>query len=312
VKTVELARFTFRACLESETPVTLLDLSKFLTLAPFRDFVLKSTSIETQRYFATRFSDEDLRYVSALLNKLEPVLSSESVQQFFGHPSTLDLSGVLDQTGMLLINLAKGHLGPVAELVGRLIVDHLHFVALRRGSRPMDQRHPAALLLDEAHALAGSETGLDDLLVAGRKFKTYLTISGQSLSLFSSRLQLHLLGNCDRQWFFRLPFREGKTLAQDVFEPLGAWPRVPLRPYDRITDPCLTAEEEREASIRDLSRLPVGTCYWLLKGRAFGGRKIHLARPGPIAMALTEIHRLIDQRATPRATIASPWTDLPF
>jgi hypothetical protein len=204
------------------------------------------------------------------------------VQRFLGAngSSALDLLGVMDRGASVLVNLAKGYLGPTAEVMGRLLVNALQVAALRRECIAYASRRPYGLLLDEAHVLAAVESGLEDFLVAARKYRVAVTLAAQGLSLFPPAFRPHLLGNTARQFVFRVPYAEARTLAPDLFEPLGDRWREAVRPYDDVAgNPLLDAAEELTARTRELANLPIGTCYWLLKGRRYRGRRIQVAEP---------------------------------
>jgi len=279
IKVHEVISWTLRACLESTLPATLVDLRQFLLLPALRRRLLATVRPETRAYFG-RFGPREQQYVSAVLNKLDPFLGSLAVQRFLGVPtSTFDLMRVIDDGTLLLVNLAKGHLGPTADILGRLLVNVLELAALRRGRQPPETRTPYSILLDEAHNLADMDSGLEDLLVAARKYRVYVTLAAQSLSLFPPRFRPHLLGNTERQYFFRLPFSEAKTLAPDLFEPLGSVFRAAIRPTDRLDDPLLTPVEELKAFTQDLAHLPTGACLWSLRTKRYKARRIQLTKP---------------------------------
>src|SRR6201999_3501584 len=119
-------------------------------------------------------------YVSAVLNKLDPFLGSLAVQRFFGRPtSTFDLFAAVEGRETVLVNLARGNLGPTADVLGRFLVNALQLAALRRERIPIEKREPFSIILDEAHNLASPESGLEDLLVAARKYRVSLTLAAQ-------------------------------------------------------------------------------------------------------------------------------------
>jgi hypothetical protein len=281
VKVEELTRYALRACIESAVPCALADLRQFFLHPPYRAQVLASTALDTRAYFLHRFGPREQMYVSAVLNKLDPFLGSAAVQRFLGASGPpLDLLGAMDRGQTLLVNVAKGYLGPTADVLGRLLVNALQVAALRRERMAHAQRRPYSLLLDEAHALAASESGLEDFLVAARKYRVAVTLAAQGLSLFPPAFRPHLLGNTSRQFFFRMPYDEARTLAPDLFEPLGDRWRDAPRPYDDVAgDPLLNATEEVAARTRELANLPAGDCYWLLKGRTYKARRIRVRMP---------------------------------
>ena len=60
-----------------------------------------------------------------------------AVQRFLGQPTdTIDPLAIMDRGGTLLVNLAKGYLGPTADILGRLLMNALELGALRREGIP--------------------------------------------------------------------------------------------------------------------------------------------------------------------------------
>lgn len=282
VKVEEITRYALRACVESLVPITLVELRSFFLIPAVRQRVLATASAEVRGYFSSRFGAREEMYVSAVLNKLEPFLGSMAVQRFLGQPeSSVDLLAAIDRGDTLLVNLAKGYLGPTADVMGRLLVNALQTAALRRERIPPHKRRPYSLLLDEAHVLAAAESGLEEFLVAARKYRVFVTLAAQGLSLFPAAFRPHLLGNTGRQFFFRMPHSEARTLSRDIFEPLGTVWRKQVRPNESIEDPLLTPAEEIVWRTAELANLPTGACYWLLKGRPYKARRVQILKPLP-------------------------------
>jgi len=280
VKVEEIVRMALRASIESTVSVTLADLDRVLLDVRFRNEVLTTASEEVRQYFLNRFGPMEQMYVSAVVNKLSPFMGSAAVRRFLGTGGeAIDLLGLPDRPVALVVTLARGVLGSAANVLGRLLMNTLLLSSLRRtGTVPETRRH-FALLVDEAHSFAGADGGLEDLLVTGRKFHFALTMASQGLSLFPAHLRPLLLGNTARQFFFRLPYAEARLLGPEILEPLGNVGRQPVRPYDDLSDPLLDPKEEVDARIHELSDLPVGACYWALRGGKFKARRIKVDRP---------------------------------
>lgn len=280
VKTEELIRVSLRALIESAMPLTLLDLERFLTDEEFRLDVLQTAGPDVQHYFRDRFGAREEMYVSAVLNKLAPLLDAPAVRAFLGRTeTTFDLLGSIDRRVAIVVNLARGSLGAAADVLGRLLTSSFLLAALRRERLVPEIRRPVALFVDEAHSFAGEDGGLADLLVVGRKYKVALVLAAQGLSLFPARLRTLLTGNTARQYFFRLPYAEARLLGPDILEPQGNLRRERVRPYDSIEDPLLTPEEELRARIHELADLPRGACYWALRGKRFKARRVQVLPP---------------------------------
>jgi hypothetical protein len=299
VKVEELVRYGLRACIQAHAAgvvYSLADVPSFFLIPAIRQRVLHALPEDNPArvYFTTRYGAREEMYVSAVLNKLEPFLGSIAVQRFLGQKdSTVDLLGAIDRGDTVLVNLAKGNL-PAADILGRFLMNVLQVAALRRERIVPEKRRPYALILDEAHALAGEESGLEDFLVAARKYKVFVTLAAQGLSLFPATFRPHLLGNTGRQFFFRLPYSEARSLANDIFEPLGSVYREQVRPNERIEEPLLSAAEEIAWRTRDLANLPVGACYWLLKGRPYKARCVDVLPPLTLPYRMRELSKLID------------------
>lgn len=294
-KIEELTRYALRACIESAAPVSLVDLPSFFLVPAVRQRVVATASPRTQQFFAKQFQKDEQRYDSAVLNKFEPFLGSTEVQRFLGAPSsTFDLLGVLDRGDTMLVNLPRGYMGVSADVMGRLLVSVLQLAALRRERIAPEKRKPYSLLLDEAHVLAGNEGGLEEFLIAGRKYKVYATLAAQGLSLFRPGTRPHLLGNTGGQFFFRMPYAEAHALAPEIVEPLGSVWREQERPNDSIDDPLLTPGEEIAWRTRELAALPVGACYWLKKGRPYKGRRIRVLPPLDLPFSPGELRTRMD------------------
>lgn len=280
VKIEEIVRVSLRGLIESDRAVTLLDLERLLTEEDFRIDVLQSAGPEVQAYFRDRFGAREEMYVSAVVNKLSPLLDSPAVRAFLGRPqTTFDLLGCIDRPVAVVVNLARGSLGAAADVLGRLLTNSLLLASLRRERQVPEIRRPVTILVDEAHSFAGEESGLADLLVVGRKYKVSLVLAAQGLSLFPPRLRTLLTGNTGRQYFFRLPYAEARLLGPDILEPLGNIPRERVRPYDLLTDPLLTPDEEIRRRTHDLADLPRGACYWALRGTRYKARRVQILRP---------------------------------
>lgn len=312
VKVEELMRHAIQACIETKAVISFVDLPQFFLIPAIRQRVIATASEETRAYFTNQFGKREEMYVSAAVNKLHPFLASIAVQRFLGRAeSTVDLLGVIERGDTVLVNLAKGYLGPAADVIGRLIVNVLQLATLRREAIPPRSRTPYAILLDEAHNLAGPGSGLEDFLVAARKYGVFVTVATQALSLFKSKsFREHIIGNTGRQFFFRMSKHEAQDVGKDIFEPLGTMWREQVRPYDALTDPLLTPVEEIVARTNELANLPIGACYWLIKGRRYKARRIQVTAPADPPYSDRELRLRVRAQAHRGMVVPKPEIDL--
>ncbi len=144
VKVEEIVRMALRGSIESEVPVTLADLERFLLDPRYRKEALATAGPEVTNYFLHRFGPQEQMYVSAVVNKLSPFLGSTAVRRFLGGGGEpVDLLDLPDRPVALIVNLARGALGAAADVLGRLLVNTLLLSALRRDR--LGPGDPAAL-----------------------------------------------------------------------------------------------------------------------------------------------------------------------
>lgn len=295
IKIQEILRFSFRAAIESEVPCTLDTLRSFLLIPALRSRLLATVSADVRYYFHERFKKREESYVPAVLGRLEPLLGSLAVQRFLGQPTnSIDPLAIMDRGGTLLVNLAKGYLGPTADILGRLLMNALELGALRREGIPVEQRTPYTILVDEAHTFAGADGAIDVLLTAGRKYRLSLLLGTQSLSLLTPRFRTIALGNAGHQFLFRLPAKEAQNLAPDLFEPQGNVLRPRLHAHDPIE--YLPPAEEIAARTRELANLPIGACYWLDRGKSYKARRIQVRPPDELPLTPGQVSERITMR----------------
>jgi hypothetical protein len=77
---------------------------------------------------------------------------------------------------------------------------------------------------------------------------------------------------------------------------MGNVHREQVRPYDRLDDPLLTPPEEIAARTRELANLPVGACYWAIRGKSFRARRIQIAQAKAPPVTLRQIRRAQEPR----------------
>ena len=132
-------RHALRACVESASVFSLVDLPSFFLIPSVRQGVLMSLPEKNSArvYFTTRFRAREEMYVSAVLNKLEPFLGSLAVQRFLGQPkTTFDLFGAGAKVTVASAQIAPG----IDDGYYRLALKILEGIAHLLGARAMCKR----------------------------------------------------------------------------------------------------------------------------------------------------------------------------
>jgi hypothetical protein len=178
-------------------------------------------------------SEAERRAATApLMNKLRTVLLRPTLRRALGQAQPhFSVRQVFTERRILLVNLAKGDLGPeTAQLFGALLLNEIWQQTLARATVPADRRHLVMLHVDEFHEYLRLPTPLADVLVAARGYGLGLSIAAQHLDQLTPNVRAAVLGNAGSRVVFRLSDSDARTLARDSvsltpedFRGLGAY-----------------------------------------------------------------------------------------
>lgn len=117
--------------------------------------------------------------VSSVLNKVRRFLANPMMRNILAQTENrLDLTSIMDEGKILLVDLSKGKLGDDnATFLGSLLVAKLVVAIFARANTPRDQRRPFHIIVDEFQSFATSSFPI--LLTEARKFAVDLVIAHQ-------------------------------------------------------------------------------------------------------------------------------------
>jgi DNA helicase HerA-like ATPase len=218
--------------------------------ADIRDIIRLYIDKEFRRQVIARISDEQVRHfwskefpnmnyvnaidgVAPIANKLGAFLAHPVVRRAVCEPAQpLRFRQIMDEGGILIINLAKGRLGSdIANVLGGLIVANIMNAALSRTTEGEAKRRPFMLYVDEFHSF--TTMAFADMLPEARKYGLSLTLAHQHLSQTEREVFGAIIGNAGSVMAFRL----------------GA------------SDAPLFERQLGDVSARDLVNLPNHHCY---------------------------------------------------
>lgn len=208
----------------AENGLTLLELSPLLADAAFRASCLKKvTNAEVRQYFEQRFSvvSEAMQGVmrEPILNKVSAFTADEHFRHIVGQQrSTFSLAQAMDEGKWILVNLAKGSLGPEAITLGALFLTSVKHASFERRSHDL-----FSIYLDEVQNFVEYGTDLETMLSELRKFGISALLAHQYLEQLPQDLRagIQAVGNriffqlspADAQ-FFATALDGGKSLAE--------------------------------------------------------------------------------------------------
>ena len=198
--------------------ISLLAIPKMLTDDRFRRRILKHVSDPVVRdFWLNEFERYDPRHradiISPILNKIGAFSRSPAMRNILGQGrSSFDLSYVMDNRKILVVNLSKGVLGEdMTNLLGSLLVCAIQQEAMKRASLPAHQRVDFGLYIDEFQNF--TTDAFDSIVSEARKYRLSLTIAHQYLDQLSETVRRAILGNVGNLVMFTLGGADAESLA---------------------------------------------------------------------------------------------------
>jgi energy-coupling factor transporter ATP-binding protein EcfA2 len=203
---------------------TLLDIQPLLTNPLFRNAILEcihSTHLLTfwRSEFEKYSPSLKAESTAPILNKMGLFQASIPLRKTVGHKkSDLNFRQMLDEGKILIANLSKGKLGEDAtSLLGSMLVNAIQLAALSRADKPIDERKPFYLYVDECHSFIS--LAFADILAEARKYGLGLFLAHQYIDQLDERIRAAVFGNCGTIISFRIGAADAEYLEKHFFPP---------------------------------------------------------------------------------------------
>jgi hypothetical protein len=153
--------------------------------------------------------------IAPSLNKLRPFLLRPELRGVLGQTDPrLQLREVFTERRILLVNLAKGLLGPESSaLLGALVVSQLWQVILGRSKIAPERRHPVFLYVDEFQDYLKLPVDFADALAQSRGLGVGLVLAHQYLRQLDNSIRSAVLNNAQSRVAFRLGKEDAPVFA---------------------------------------------------------------------------------------------------
>ncbi len=154
--------------------------------------------------------------VAPIANKLGALLASPQLRRALCEPKEpLRFRALMDEGGILIINLAKGRLGTDnANVMGGLIVSSLMNAAFSRATMPEIERRPFFLSVDEFHNFTSQSFA--DMLPEARKYGLSLTLAHQHLLQLDPHVMEAIFGNVGSVLAFRMGAMDAPAFCRQL------------------------------------------------------------------------------------------------
>ena len=201
-------RFTCLALLDYPH-ATMRGMISMLTDRNYRQKVVEYiTDDMVKRFFAIEFADWSEKFdtdaIIPLVNKLGQFLSDPLLRNIFGQKENkIDISKLMNDEKIILINLSKGRLGEEnSSFLGSIFLTKIKQAGMERAAIPERDRKDFYLYVDEFQNVV-TQT-FENILSEARKYGLSLTIAHQYVGQIIQRVHQAVLGNCGSVISFRI------------------------------------------------------------------------------------------------------------
>lgn len=198
-----------------ESGNTLLDISRVLSDKDYREYKLaKSKNPLINQFFknaeATTGEQGFENFVPYITSKFDVFVSNEIMRPIISQEkSSFNISEIMDNKKIFLVNLSKGKLGEInANLIGLVLVGKFLMAALGRDNP--ESKPPFYLYLDEFQNI--STPSISAILSEARKYKLSLTIAHQYIKQLPENIKAAVFGNVGSKIVFRISEEDAKFL----------------------------------------------------------------------------------------------------
>ena len=200
---------------------TLLDVLRLLNDEKFRKpLVARIKNPVVRDFWKKEFEPYPARLkaeaVAPIQNKLGALLADPMLYRLLIEPPVdLHFRQLMDEGGVLLVNLSKGEIGEDSALVlGSLIVSTIGLAAFTRADLPDKERRPFFLYADEFQSF--TTLSVASMLSELRKYGLGMTLAHQYLHQLEPEILHAVLGNAGTLITFRVGAEDAPMLAREL------------------------------------------------------------------------------------------------
>jgi len=218
---------------------TLIDALRLLSDDSFRASIVPRLSDPVLRNFWTgefdRMSDKlRAEAVSPIQNKIGQFVSSSMIRNIIGNKtSSINLSEIMDEGKILILNLSQGKLGEDnAALLGAMIITQIQLAAMNRSYVKEEDRRDFFLYVDEFQNFATESFA--KILSEARKYRLSLTLANQYGDQLEEEIQRAIFGNAGSIISFVVGARDAYMLTREFAEVYSENDLVSLGKFETV------------------------------------------------------------------------------
>lgn len=215
-----LLRYALLALLE-QPKTDIRDIMRLFVEKPFqKEVIARISDPQVRRFWTQEYPSMSYKTaidgVAPIANKLGAFLAHPVIRKAMCEPEEpLRFRKIMDEGGILIVNLAKGRLGnDMANVMGGLIVSSIMNAAFSRHSTPEGERRPFMLYVDEFHSF--TTTAFASMLSEVRKYGLGVTLAHQHIVQTDKAVFESVMGNVGSMMAFRMGALDAPTISQQL------------------------------------------------------------------------------------------------
>lgn len=202
---------------------TLLQVPELLTDERYREKIVEKLDDRVLRNFwvnefAKMSPQMRSEAVSPILNKVGQFLSSQTIRNIVGSPtSTIDLEEMMNKGKIVIVNLSQGKLGEDnSALLGAMIITKMQLAAMNRVYVGEAERRDFYLYVDEFQNFATQS--FIKILSEARKYRLNLTLANQYIGQIEEEVQSAIFGNAGSMVTFSVGAADARLMSREFGE----------------------------------------------------------------------------------------------
>lgn len=172
----------------------------------------------TSGFFEHGWKDVDSRTVSAVVERIDGILSHPIVRRFMtGHSgrNSFDLESYMNSGKIVVVNLDFTRLGNMgSEAIGRLFVSEAQNISAQRNRMQRDQRPKTIIFMDECQRFVSA--AIERALSEFGKFNTFLFLAHQYIEQIDDGMVKAMLSNTENKIIGRNSAASMGAISSDV------------------------------------------------------------------------------------------------
>lgn len=247
-----------------ESGCTLIDISRVLSDKDYRDYKLAHSKNPLINQFfknaeATSGEQGFENYVPYITSKFDVFLANEIMRPIIAQEkSSFDISEIMDNKKIFLVNLSKGRLGELnANLIGLILVGKFLMAAL--GREDPENKPPFYLYLDEFQNV--STPAISAILSEARKYKLSLTLAHQYLKQIPENIKGAVFGNVGSKIVFRISEEDAKFLEASFTPTFTASDIMKIENFNAYTSLLINGYPQKPFNIVEKYFLDLNSYY---------------------------------------------------